>query len=354
MSFPELVAISTMADIRDRKKDHVELTVTDGTQYDQTAGFENYQFIHNALPEVNFEEVSTAAKLLGHTFSFPLFISSMTGGYADAGPVNSIIAEFCETRGLPFGVGSQRAMLEDKSLDETFSIVREKAPNAFICSNIGGAQLIGGLSLKKLTQLVDSVKADAIIVHLNPLQELMQPEGDRDFKGILDGIEQLVKDTELPVIVKETGAGISEHTARRLLNVGVEVIDVAGAGGTSWAKVENFRSSNTAANHGFDEWGIPTTDCIQQLSKLEWERSFELIASGGIRSAFDVAKALCLGAHFTATAQPVIKAVKNGGYEGLTELFHQWEKDLKTILTLLGCERVEELSASHLKPKPAS
>ncbi|MEQ8525572.1 type 2 isopentenyl-diphosphate Delta-isomerase [Gracilimonas sp.] len=338
-----------MTDIRDRKKDHVELTVTDGTQYNLSAGFERYRFIHNALPEVNINEVTTAADFLGHTFSFPLFISSMTGGYADAGPVNSIIAEFCEAENLPFGVGSQRAMLEDQSLTDTFSVVREKAPNAFICSNIGGAQLIGGLKPKKITQLIDSIKASAIIVHLNPLQELMQPEGDRNFKGILDGIEQLVKDTELPVIVKETGAGISEHTARRLLNVGIEVIDVAGAGGTSWAKVENFRSSNHSANHNFDEWGIPTVECIQQLSKLEWERSFEIIASGGIRSSFDIARSLCLGAHFSASAQPVIKAIKNGGYEGLEKLFNQWKQDLRTILILLGCTNVRDLNRSHVE-----
>ncbi|MEX0846126.1 MAG: type 2 isopentenyl-diphosphate Delta-isomerase [Balneolaceae bacterium] len=340
-----------MTDIRDRKKDHVELTVTDGTQYTQTTGFERYDFIHNALPEVNFEDVSTEARLLGRNFSFPLFISSMTGGYAEAGPVNSIIAEFCEAENLPFGVGSQRAMLEDENLTETFSVVRDKAPNAFICSNIGGVQLIGGLSSKELTKLIDSVKANAIIVHLNPLQELMQPEGDRNFKGILGGIEQLVKDTELPIIVKETGAGISEHTARRLLNVGVEVIDVSGAGGTSWAKVENYRSSNIAANHSFDEWGICTVDCIQQLSKLEWERGFDIIASGGIRSAFDMAKALCLGAHFTATAQPIIKAIKNEGYEGLEKIITQWQKDLRIILTLLGCHGIKDLNSSHIKEK---
>lgn len=337
-----------MTDIRDRKKDHVELTVTEGTQYAQSAGFERFRFIHNALPEVNFNEVSTEATLLGRSFSFPLFISSMTGGYADAGPVNAVIAEFCELKNLPFGVGSQRAMLEDESLTDTFSVVRKKAPNAFICSNIGGAQLVGGLDIKKINKLIDSIKADAIIVHLNPLQELMQPEGDRDFKGILNGIKQLVKDSDRPIIVKETGAGISEHTAKRLLNAGVQVLDVSGAGGTSWAKVENFRSSNVTANHQFDEWGISTTECLQQLSKLEWERSFEIIASGGIRSAFDIAKSLCLGAHFTATAQPVIKAIKNGGLDELDNLFSQWERDLKIILTLLGCEKVSELNQSLL------
>lgn len=340
-----------MTDIRDRKKDHVDLTVTDGTQYNQSAGFNRYYFNHNALPETNFDEVSTRSEFLGHTFEFPLFISSMTGGYADAGPVNSIIAEFCQANNLPFGVGSQRAMLEDESLTHTFSVVREKAPDAFICSNIGGAQLIGGLSPDKLKSLIESIGANAVIVHLNPLQELMQPEGDRNFKGILDGIEQLITDTDLPVIVKETGAGISEHTARRLLNIGVSVIDIAGSGGTSWSKVENFRSTNKHANHGFDEWGIPTADCLKQISKLEWERSFEIIASGGIRSAFDIAKSLCLGAHFTAAAQPVIKAVIQGGYEELESLYNHWNNDLKTIMTLLGCKTTSLLNDSHLKEK---
>jgi len=341
--------IFSMADIRDRKKDHVDLTLTEGTQYNQSAGFERFHFIHNALPELDFDDISTEAKLLGRTFSFPLFISSMTGGYAEAGAVNAVIAEFCEAENLPFGVGSQRAMLEDESLASTFSVVREKAPSAFICSNIGGSQLIGGLKTNKLSLLINSIKANAVIVHLNPLQELMQPEGDRDFKGILDGIEQLVKDADVPVIVKETGAGISEHAARRLLNIGVEVIDVAGAGGTSWAKVENFRTTNNMPNHRFDEWGIPTVECIQELSKLEWECSFEIIASGGIRSAFDLAKSLCLGAHFSAMAQPVIKSVKNEGYKGLEKLLGEWKQDLKTILLLLGCVSPKDLNPSHLQ-----
>ncbi len=340
-----------MTDIRDRKKDHVELTVTDGTQYQTPTGFDQFYFNHNALPEVDHDQVSTSAKFLDHTFDFPLFISSMTGGYADAGPVNAIIAEFCETENIPFGVGSQRAMLEDESLTDTFSIVRSKAPNAFIASNIGGAQLIGGLKKKLLKRLTDSIKANAVIVHLNPLQELMQPEGDRNFKGILNGIEQLVSDTKLPVIVKETGAGISEHTARRLLNAGAQVIDVAGAGGTSWAKVENYRTSNKTANHSFDEWGIPTVECILELSQLEWERSFEIVASGGIRNAFDIAKALSLGAHFTASAQPVIKAIKEEGFEGLEQLYTTWKNDLKTILTLLGHTNINELNHRDLKRK---
>ena len=334
--------------IKDRKKDHVELTAGGDMQYQKPTGFDQFQFIHNALPEVNFDQVSTEAELLGRTFSFPLFISSMTGGYTDAGAVNAIIAEFCEAFNLPFGVGSQRAMLENPETTDSFSIVREKAPSAFIASNIGGAQLIGGLSGEHLNLLIDSIEADAVIVHLNPLQELMQPEGDRNFEGIEHGIKQLVGDSPVPIIVKETGAGISGEVASRLLNLGVAVIDTAGAGGTSWAKVENERSINKEPKDIFNEWGLPTVQSLREVLKYRENFEYEVIASGGIRSSHDIAKSLCLGADFSASAQPVIKAVVENGYEGLEELFKNWEKELRVIMTLLGCKELRELEKSHL------
>jgi isopentenyl-diphosphate delta-isomerase len=337
--------------IKDRKKDHVDLTTSGEVDYNIPAGFEQYYFAHNALPEINVDEVSTEVGFLGRTFSFPLFISSMTGGYTDAGAVNAIIAEFCEKHNLPFGVGSQRVMLEDPETTSSFSIVREKAPNAFIASNIGGAQLVGGLSKKKLNLLIDSIEADAVIVHLNPLQELMQPEGDRKFKGIEEGIAQLCRDTSLPIIVKETGAGISAEVGRRLLDTGVKVIDVAGAGGTSWAKVENERASNRNPASHFNDWGIPTLKCVTQLADLKDDYNFELIASGGVRSSQHIAKSLCLGADFAASAQPVIKAVVDNGYDGLEQLYQKWHKELVTILTLLGCKTPSQLAPGHIKLK---
>ncbi|MBO6535818.1 MAG: type 2 isopentenyl-diphosphate Delta-isomerase [Balneolaceae bacterium] len=340
-----------MSHISTRKKDHVDLTITDQTQYGISTGFDRYYFNHNALPEVNFDEISTQASLLGRSFSFPLMISSMTGGYSDAGPVNAIIAEFCEEHDLPFGVGSQRAMLVDETQIESFAVARKKAPNAFIAGNIGGAQLIGGLDKSELKLIIDTIQADAMIVHLNPLQEMMQPEGDRNFKGVLSGIEQLVKDASIPVIAKETGAGISSYTAKRLLNAGVQAIDVAGAGGTSWAKVENQREDNEIANFEFDDWGVPTTVCLQQISALQWERSFELIASGGIRSASDIAKSLCLGATFSATAQPIIKAIKKGGAKQLETYFEHLKHTFKTLMLLLGCSSIQEMNRSLLIEK---
>lgn len=337
--------------IKQRKKDHVALTTSGEVDYQQTTGFEQYRFVHNALPEVDLKDVATETKIFGRTFSFPLFISSMTGGYTDAGAVNAIIAECCEKHNLPFGVGSQRIMLEDPGAASTFAIVRERAPTAFIASNIGGAQLAGGLPAEKVKLLIDTIEADAVIVHLNPLQELIQPEGDRAFKGIARGIAQLVKDSPVPVIVKETGAGISGDVAERLLDLGVSAIDVAGAGGTSWAKVENARQPKKSAHPEFDDWGLPTVECLKRISRLQPTGSFELIASGGIRSSQDIAKSLCLGAQFAAAAQPIIKAVVQDGAEGLENLLQTWRHQLKMILTLLGCEQPSELSFEHLQLK---
>lgn len=337
--------------IQKRKKEHVELSVNQQVNYQKSTGFNQYDFIHNALPEVNVSESDLSARLLGREFAFPLFISSMTGGYSEAGAVNTIIAEFCESENLPFGVGSQRVMLENPDQTESFSVVRSHAPSAFIAANIGGAQLIGGLEEKHVRSMIDSIRADAVIVHLNPLQELMQPEGDQNFIGISDGIADLVKKAECPVIVKETGAGISSNVAQKLLDVGVSVIDVAGAGGTSWSRVENLRENQESPMHEFDDWGIPTVECIRQVYSLKNDYSFEMIASGGIRNSFDILKAIALGADFTATAQPVIKSIIDGGYDSLNNLVKKWQKQAGYILTLLGCKSLQELNAGHLIKK---
>ena len=334
--------------IQKRKKEHVELTLNRDVFYDKKTGFELYDFVHNALPEVNLEDVDLKCSFLGREFSFPLFISSMTGGYSDAGAVNAEIATFCERRNLPFGVGSQRVMLENPDEEKSFSIVREKAPNAFIAANIGGAQLIGGLSKKSIHTLINSIAADAVIVHLNPLQELMQPEGDTRFGGIKEGIMKLRDSCECPIIVKETGAGISFKTASELLEIGVDVIDVAGAGGTSWAKVENLREQSKLPMHLFDDWGIPTAICIKEIVNLKDHYDFELVASGGIRTSFDLVKSLALGADFAATAQPVIKAIFEPD-SSPDQLLDLWMNECRIILTLLGCISFNDLNESHLR-----
>lgn len=335
-----------MTDISQRKKAHVELTASDKAAYSKTTGLEHIFFKHNALPELNLSEISTQADFAGRRFSMPLFISSMTGGYADAKAVNQIIAETCERWDLPFGVGSQRAMLLDSSQADSFLVVRKSAPKAFIASNIGACQLIQQTKIDSIHKIIDVIEANALIVHLNPLQELMQIEGDSDFKGILNQIEKLVSSLQIPVIVKETGAGIHASVARKLVDVGVSIIDVAAAGGTSWAKVENLRKSEKNQLSEFNEWGIPLVDCLLSY-KGRNKNEYTLIASGGIKSPFDMIKCLGLGADFTAIAQLVIKAIIESGEEGFEHLLKTWQENQKRIQLLLGVKTITELNKQH-------
>lgn len=333
--------------IQNRKKDHVSLCVSGDVDYAKTTGFEEYDFIHNALPEISLDEIDLSAELLGRKFSFPLFISSMTGGYSGAATVNEIIADFCQAHNLPFGVGSQRAMLERPEERLSFSSARKKAPDAFIAANIGGCQL-PQLNPKDLDIMLDVIEANALIIHLNPLQELMQPEGDRDFRGIYDRISELCSLPDVPVIVKETGAGISGTVAKKLFDAGVSVIDLAGAGGTSWSKVENARTNKP--NRLFDDWGIPTAVSLEMTAAHKPDGRY-LIASGGIKNSLDMVKALCLGADFTATAQPVIRVVMEEGREGLEKWFAEWRRNFQIALCLLGVRQTAGLSKAHLRKR---
>ncbi|NCQ11271.1 MAG: type 2 isopentenyl-diphosphate Delta-isomerase [Bacteroidetes bacterium] len=336
-----------MSELTNRKKAHVELTASGKASYDYSTGMESVQFRHEALPELNLSEISTEAVLLNRSFSMPLFISSMTGGYQGAIDVNEWIAAACERWNLPFGVGSQRAMLVDSAQTESFSIVRKTAPSAFIASNIGACQLIKDTELADIQRIIDCIEANALIIHLNPLQELMQTKGDTDFKGILKQIEFLCSSLTIPVIVKETGAGIHQRTAQKLVEVGVQVIDVAGAGGTSWAKVENLRKVESEQYSPFNNWGIPLKDCLDSF-KGRNKNEYQLIASGGLKNALDCAKSIALGADFTATAQPIIKALVDGGEEALEVLLQKWHQELKLVLLLTGCGSVTELSRDKL------
>lgn len=364
--------------IQERKKDHIRLSLREDVQYRQSNGLDRFELSHNALPEVDFDDVSTETLLFGRTFSLPLFISSMTGGYGGASSINAQIARVCQDRNLPFGVGSQRALLESvagnndnssskdlQSIQKSYSIVRKYAPDAFIAANIGGVQLRTADISRLLDVIIGSIHANAVIVHLNPLQELMQPEGDRNFKGVLEGIRQLCDLATVPVIVKETGAGISGQAAERLLDAGVDAIDVAGAGGTSWAKIENLRHDSIeelseTGNDLFSDWGIDTATCLQDIQKLrsknarsknaQSKHAFSLIASGGIVTPIDVLKSICLGADMAASAGLVLKTLMNDGEQGLHKLFDRWEYQLRIALTLTGCRRISDCSPNLLRP----
>lgn len=339
-----------------RKRDHVELCVEERVTFRRTtSGFEQIEFVHNALPEVNFEDISTETVFLKKRVTFPLMISCMTGGYSEAERINRELAEVCEWLYLPMGVGSQRQALEHTSFHETFRVARRVAPSIPLVANIGGAEVAQPELWSEFHRLVDLIEADALTVHLNPLQELMQPEGTPRFKGVLRGIEHLcgAQGVGVPVIVKEVGAGLSGNVARRLLDVGVSVIDVAGAGGTSWAGVELLRARHDAHEQqyrsAFWDWGLPTVECLQQIRPLKTEHDFTLVASGGIVSGIDIAKSLALGADMAAAARVLLQVLQEQGQEKLQTVLLGWKYQLQSVMFLTGAASVQKLHHVELR-----
>jgi isopentenyl-diphosphate Delta-isomerase len=346
-----------------RKQQHVELTVTRDVNFrTKTTGFERWEFLHNALPELNFSDVDPSCTFLGKTMALPLIVSSMTGGYGDALRINRQLAEVCRDQKIGMGVGSQRQALEDSTFHRSYSVVREVAPDIPIIGNIGAAEVARLKDASPVLRLSEMIKADAFAVHLNPLQELLQPEGSPEFAGVLRGIELLVKSLRLPVIVKEIGAGISANVARRLLGVGVSIIDVAGAGGTSWAGVEILRrnkqttgkrNSKISAREDFSaqfwDWGIPTVDALRQVCSLKDQHpSLKVISSGGIQNGLDIAKSLAFGADLTGMARPMIVALESGGVGALHQLIARIAMELKGAMFLTGSKSLADLQHQQL------
>ena len=328
-----------------RKKEHVDLVLRRRVGFKgKTTGLEALEFANNALPELDFEDVRTSTTFLGHTLAFPLMISCMTGGYAGALAINRALAEVCAERRIAMGVGSQRQALEDAQYHKTFTVVREAAPKIPIVGNIGAAEVACMRDAAPAQRLVDLVRADAFAVHLNPLQELLQPEGNPKFRGVLNGIALLVKGLGVPVIVKEIGAGISGAVARRLLDVGVRHIDVAGAGGTSWAGVETLRSRDRRMGSLLWDWGIPTADAVREVAALKSDYAeMTLIASGGIANGIDAAKCIGLGADLVASARLLLLALRAGGRDGLRASLDSWEREFRSTMFLTGSASIADL-----------
>jgi isopentenyl-diphosphate Delta-isomerase len=344
-----------------RKQQHVALTLSKDVSFrGKTSGFEALEFVHNALPEIDFDEIDPSTTFLGKKVSLPLIISSMTGGYKDARRINRGLAEVCAEKKIAMGVGSQRQAIEDATHHQSYSVVREVAGEIPIFGNIGAAEVARLTSAAPVQKLAELIRADGFAVHLNPLQELLQPEGSPRFRGVLRGIEMLVRNLDIPVIVKEIGAGISLDVAKRLLNAGVRVIDVAGAGGTSWAGVEILRrgtpgNGKQKGENGRDfarsfwDWGIPTADALRQVATLKTrERNVQIIASGGVASGLDVAKALALGADLAGAARPFLKSLEKGGTKSLWNELSGWEMELKGAMFLTGSRTVSELQHQQL------
>jgi isopentenyl-diphosphate Delta-isomerase len=333
-----------------RKVDHIRIVLgEDVAAKGVVAGFAAYRLPHRAIPEIDLAEVDTRSTFLGKPIAAPLLISSMTGGANVAAKINLALAEAAEALGLPMGVGSQRAAVADARLAATYQ-VRRVAPRIPLLANLGAVQLNYGFGVDQCRRAVEMIEADALILHLNPLQEAVQPEGNTNFKGLLAKIEQVCRALEVPVVVKEVGNGIGGHDARRLFDAGVRVIDVAGAGGTSWSEVERFRQPGEPGRRvagAFADWGIPTTECVRQVRAAVPEAT--VIASGGVRSGVDVAKAVALGADLAGTAKPaLLSAVDERGTEAVVEGLEGFIRELRVAMFCAGCATLADLRALSL------
>lgn len=331
--------------------EHIEISLGKSVQAREvTTGFEDIHLIHRALPEIDRQKLDLSTTVFNHKFAAPLIVGAITGGTSEATKINSVLAEVVEKLGLGMGVGSQRAAIEDKRLEKTFSIVRKKAPTAFLIANIGGIQLVNGYGINEVRKAIAMIDADALAIHLNPLQEAVQPEGQTNFAGILQKIGELSKEVEKPIIAKETGAGIAAEDAKKLESAGVKGIDVSGSGGTSFAAIEYHRAEKrkdrfkSQLGNVFWDWGIPTAVSLIEVSQTV---SIPVIASGGIRSGIDMAKALALGASLTSLSQPLLHVAVKGIKETRDTLSLLIE-EFRNAMFLVGAGSVQALQNAPL------
>lgn len=336
-----------------RKKEHIELCLTDKVEFkEKTNGFDNYEFKHFALTEIDLEEITFSTKFFNKKINYPFLISCMTGGTSEAENINSRLADVASAMNIILGVGSQRQALEDNKFHNSYKVIRKKAQNIPILGNIGAAQLAKKTTLDQIKRLADMIEADAMVVHLNPVQELLQPEGEIEFSGLRKKITKLVKELKMPVIVKEVGSGISKEAAKILLESGVKGIDVAGAGGTSWAGVELLRSKSSD-DSVFWDWGLPTSFCIREVASLKKKFNFTLIGSGGINSAMEMAKAFALGSDITASARIILQTLINRGEEDVIKMIKDWFTVLSKVMFLTGSKNLKELKTNKIFTREA-
>ena len=338
--------------LEQRKSEHLHINLEEDVSFPRiTTGLDHYRFAHNALPEIALDEIELTTTFLGKRLRLPLLISSMTGGTAEAQRINLHLAEGAQAAGIALGLGSLRAALEAAHLVDTFR-VRHIAPDILLLANLGAANLNTGFGLEECRRAVDLVQADALILHLNPLQEALQGDGNTDWRGLLPKIEALCQGLDVPVVAKEVGWGISAVVARQLVNVGVAVIDVAGAGGTSWSQVEMQRVPTGRQRRlcaEFAHWGIPTAQALVEVRAAL--PSVPLIASGGLRSGLDLAKALALGADLGGLAGPFLKAGDISA-QAVADLAAEIAGMLRITMFCVGAADVQTLQRSPaLQPR---
>ncbi len=331
-----------------RKADHIRINLEEDVASALNTGFERFQFVHQALPEINLEDIDLTQDLFGCRLRSPLLISSMTGGTHEAKQINLTLAEAAEETGVAMGLGSQRVAIENPELSASFQ-VRRVAPNILLFANLGAIQLNYGYGIDECRRAVEMVEADALILHLNALQEAVQPEGNTRFAGLANKIEQICKKLPVPVIAKEVGWGISSETAQRLSNAGVAAIDVAGAGGTSWSQVEMHRSTNQSQARlaaAFIDWGISTADSIQLVRRAA--PYLPVFASGGIRTGIEITKSISLGASLGGMASPFLKAAAIST-EATIQTIQEITREIQVCMFAVGAKNINDLQNTPLK-----
>jgi isopentenyl-diphosphate delta-isomerase len=332
-----------VAPIDERKSDHLRINLEEDVRSGLSTGLERVHFIHEALPELALEDVNTSLTLFGKKLSAPILISSMTGGTEEAGEINLRLAETAQETGIAMGVGSQRAALEHPKQISTYAITRKAGPDILLFANLGAVQLNYGYGIDECRRAVDMLSADALILHLNPLQEAVQVGGDTNFAGLAGKINEICNKLEKPVIVKEVGWGISERTARMLLDCGVAAIDVAGAGGTSWSQVEMYRAPDEFTRKlaaTFVDWGIPTASSILNVKKSA--PGMMIFASGGLKDGQDIAKCIALGATLGGMAGPFLKAAAISA-EKAVEFIKLIQLQLQVTMFAAGVGQLQDL-----------
>ncbi|MEA5625042.1 type 2 isopentenyl-diphosphate Delta-isomerase [Nostoc sp. UHCC 0251] len=334
------------AQTQNRKADHIRICLEEDVQSHQiTNGLERYRFTHSCLPELNHDDIDISTTFLGKHLGAPLLISSMTGGTEQAAMINQRLAQVAQHYKIAMGVGSQRVAVEKPQVADTFA-VRKYAPDVLLFANLGAVQLNYKYGLDECLRVVDILEADALILHINPLQECIQPKGDTNFRGLIDKIATLCSKISVPVIAKEVGNGISAAIANKLIAAGVAAIDVAGAGGTSWAKVESERAENPLQRRlgkTFADWGLPTAECITTIRAIA--PNVPLIASGGLRHGLDVAAAIALGADIAGLAMPFLQAAATSE-TAVAELAEVLIAEITTVLFCTGNATLSELKHS--------
>lgn len=332
-----------LQNINNRKSEHIQIVLGENvTGTAITTGFERYHFLHNALPELDFRTISLATDFLSKKIQTPFLISSMTGGTKQAEQINQRLAEAAEEQGWAFALGSTRAMLESNHYHASFQL-RNYAPTIPIIANLGAVQLNYGYGLEQCQRIIALTAADALVLHLNSLQEVIQPEGDTNFDNLLRKIEQLTTQLNVPVGIKEVGWGIDGQTAKRLTDVGVAFIDVAGAGGTSWSQVEKHRTKDVIrqqAATAFADWGIPTADCLVSIRE---QIQTTVIASGGMKDGVDAAKAFALGAHVVGFGRAILQEATQST-EAVIQTMKTRELELAMAMFGIGVQSLEELA----------